>query len=430
MPTYQDVTNRIRALSDDLPNHWADDNHLLSYVNMAQGQLVSVLASQGCREGVRRASMLVPAGTSRIERWPTASNVPNEVLYSDAFALAAAPNGWVSVSGTPTVTSGVADPESGTGAKRWTFASGSNFDLYVAGVEIPQTLSFFGSGSLWLKTPDVNAPHNVRVTVGLADNSGPLAGTTEYRDCLLTDEWQRVFVPFSGKTLTAAPSGPLRRFLRVTVNEASPVIVDLFRAVVRPGYADTADVATGGHGAVLTTPPVLPGWLVVPDRILERKPGNPNNTWTLVRGPLQVRDAPGNARLVQWDWRSGGIDLGPATEDREMMIEGWGTLEDGQLGSNVIEEELPINGSLEALAAIAAGIIAQARGQMAQAAALGVMTEQGSFSGMAGGLTMNLVNTFNKAQQSEPIRRQPYFGVARYPGVAGNGVGGWPWNSV
>lgn len=430
MPTYQDVTNRIRALSDDLPNHWADDNTLLTYVNMAQGQLVGVMASQGCREGVRRAAMLVPAGTSRIERWPTRANTPNEFAYSEVFTLALPPLGWVSIWGTPAVSTGIADPEGGTDAKRWTFATDTDPDLYAAGTEVPQALSYFGSGSIWLRTPDATAPYNARVKVGLADDNGPLSGTTEYKDVLLTSEWQRVFVPFSGKSITTVISGPIRRFIEVKVTAPAPLIIDLFRAVIRPGYADTPDTATNGEGATIGREPILPEWLVIPDRLLERKPGNAANTWTLVRGPLQVRDASGNARIVQWDWRAGGIDIGPATEDRELMIEGWGALEDGQLGSNVIEEELPINGSLEVLATIAAGIIAQARGQHATAARLGVMTEQGNFSGMAGGLTANLINVFNKSQQSEPIRRQPYFGVARYPGVAGNGVGGWPWNSV
>lgn len=430
MPTYQNVTARVRALIDDLPNHYADDTVLLEYVNSAQGQLVSVLASQGVREGVLRTTMLVPAGTTRIDRWPAQATQPNELSFSDAFTLAAPPDGWVSVVGTPTVNTGISDPDGGTNAVTWSFASGSNFNLWTAGYEVSPALSYFGSVSVWINSGDADAPYNVRITAGIADDNGPISETLEHQDIAVTSEWQRVFVPFSQKVITSVVSGTLRRCLQIRIYATNPVSVGLYRAVVRPGYADTQDTATNGNAMSVGRSPILPPWLVVPDRLLERKPGTSDSSWTLVRGPLQVRDAPGQSRITQWDWRASGIDLGPAMTDRELMIEGWGSMPDNQLGTNVLEEELPITGSLEALVAITCGLVALARNQQTSAARFGVMTEQGNFSGMAGGLTANLVNVFNKMQQSEPIRRQPYFGVARYPGVAGNGVGGWPWNSV
>lgn len=430
MPTYQNVTARVRALIDDLPNHYADDTVLLEYVNSAQGQLVGVLASQGVREGVLKTSMLVPAGTTRIDRWPAQATVPNELAFSDAFTLAAVPNGWVSVVGTPSVSTGLSDPEGGSLGKSWSFASGSNYDLYTAGAEVAAAMVYFGAASLWIASGDSDAPYNVRILAGIADANGPIAETLEHKDIAVTSEWQRVFVPFSQKVITTVTSGALRRCLQIQITAAAPVSVKLYRAVIRPTYADTPDTATNGNAMTVGREPVLPSWLLVPDRLLDRKPGDGSSSWTLIRGPLQVRDAPGSARITQWDWRAGGIDLGPAMNDRELMIEGWGTLPEGQLGVGVIEEELPITGSLECLVAITCGLVALARNQQVSAARFGVMTEQGNFSGMAGGLVANLVNVFNKAQQSEPIRRQPYFGVARYPGVAGNGVGGWPWNSV
>lgn len=430
MPTYQNITARVRALIDDLPNHYADDSFLLTYANSAQGQLMSVLASQGVREGVLRTSMLVPAGTSRIERWPSQATLPNELQYSDDFAMTGVPSGWqTTTAGAATVSAGIADPDGGSLGKRWSLTLGPDFAFWAAGTDVAPALSYFGSASIWLKTDDATAPYNVRVLAGIAESGVPLAETLAYKDIVLTSEWQRVFVPFSGKTITTTPSLPLRRCIWIQFSAGTTASLDLYRAVIRPGYADTPDTATNGFGATVGRDPVLPAGIIIPDRLLERKPGNPTNAWTVLRGPMVIRDFPETDRLLQWDWRANGIDLGPARSDRELVIEYWGELPDGQLGANVLEDELPVAGSLEALAAITAGLVAQARGQHAAASRFGVMTEQGVFNGAAGGLTMNLINTFNKAQQSEPVRRQPYFGVARYPGVSGNMIGGWPWNT-
>lgn len=429
MPTYQDVTKRVRALIDDRPNHYADDNFLLDYVNAAQGQLVSLLVANSVREAVLRTTMLVPAGTSRIERWPAVRTLPNELPYSDLFAITAPPGGWHEETGAAAASSGLADPDGGTLAKRWSLTGGPAFDLWTFGTEVAPALSYFGSASVWLRTPDATYPYALRVLAGMADDNGPIAETMAYVDTVLTNEWSRVFVPFSGKTITAAPTGALRRCVQIQLTAGSTALIELYRAVVRPGYADTPDTQTAGFGTTVGRIPVLPAGILVPDRLLERQPGAASNAWTVLRGPTVIRDFPGTDRLLQWDWRAGGIDLGPARADRELMIEYWGELADNQLGTNVLEEELLISGSLEALACITAGLTAQARGQHDAAGRFGVMQADGSFSGAAGGLTLNLVNTMNKAQQSEPTRRQPYFGVARYPGVSGNMIGGWPYQS-
>lgn len=431
MPTYQDVTTRVRALVGDSPNHFADDSYLLPFVNMAQGQLVSHLMSQGVREAVLRSILLVPAGTSRIERWPAQATSPNEIASSDDFAFSAPPAGWASIVGTAVRTTGYADPVGGTDAIRWAIGSGSNFDFYVAGTEVAPALSYNGSGSLWVRTPDTDYPYALRVLTGIADNNGPIAETLAYVDTVLTNEWERVFVPFSSKTITTVVTGTLRRCLEFRITAAAPVAIELFRASLRPAPADSADVKTAGHGTTVGRDARLPEGLVQPDRLLERKPGGGSgNPWAVLRGPVVIRDAIRADRLLQWDWSNGGIDLSAATADRELMIEYWGELRDDSLGSNVVEEELPITGSKEALAAIAAGLLAASRDQPATAAGLGTLQKDGSFGGMAGGLVVNLVNTFQKAQQSEPMRRQPYFGVPRYPGVSGNMIGGWPWTST
>jgi len=430
MPTYQDVTKRVRALIDDLPNHYADDNFLLDYVNMAQGQLVSVLVANSVREAVFRSTMLVPAGTSRIERWPSVQTLPNEISDSDDFAIATPPAGWAVITGAASTAAGYSDPDGGTLAKHWSLTSGPAFDLWSAGTEVPPALSYFGSVSVWLRNPSVSAyPYTCRVLAGISDDTGPISETMAYTDVNLTSEWQRVFVPFNGKTITAAPTGALRRCIQLQIVGVATAAVELYRAVIRPGYVDTPDVATVGLGSTIGRIPILPARMIIPDRLLERRPGAASNAWTILRGPLVVRDFPGTDRLLQWDWRAGGIDLGPARADRELMIEYWGELEDNQLGTNVIEEELALSGSLEPLACVTAGMVAQARGQHDAAGRFGVMQADGSFSGAAGGLILNLVNTLNKAQQSEPVRRQPYFGVARYPGVSGNMIGSWPYNS-
>lgn len=431
MPTYQDVTTRVRALVGDSPNHFADDNYLLPFVNMAQGQLVSHLISQGVREAVLRTVMLVPSGTSRIERWPAQATLPNEILSSDEFSFAAPPpSGWASIVGTAVRTTGYSDPAGGTDAIRWAIASGSNFDFYTAGTEVAPALVYGGSASVWLRTPDLDYPYPVRVLSGIADNTGPLSETLAYVDIVLTGEWQRVFVPFQSMKITAAPTGTLRRCLEIQIQTVAPVTIELYRAVLRPSAADTADVKTVGNGTIAGREPILPAGLIQPDKLSERKPGGGSGSpWAVLRGPVVIRDTLHSERLIQWDWSNGGIDLAPATTDRELMIEYWGELPDDALGTNVLEEELPLTGSKEAVAAIAAGLLAKSRDQHVAAAGFGLIEKDGTFGGMAGGLVVNLVNTFQKAQQSEPVRRQPYFGVARYPGVSGNMIGGWPWNS-
>jgi hypothetical protein len=429
MPTYQDVTGRIRALIGDNPNHYADDNFLLTYVNMAQGQLVSELVASGIREAMFKASMLVPSSTSRIERWPSLPTLPNETAYSDAFSLAAAPSGWAVVSGTgPTVSSGIADPDGGTLAKRWSFAGTLPAVLYAGGYEVGPTLSFFGSASLWLKSADAVAPVGALLRVGMADDNGPISETMESLELAVTSEWQRVHLGFQSKNITATPVGALRRCAELTVRGTATVTVDLFRLVIRPTWADTDDVLTAGNASIAGRIPVLPRGILMPDRVLERRPAS-SEQWLVMRGPIPISQVLNAERLIAWDWRNGGIDLNPCLNDREIMVEYWGEMQDGQLGANVIEEELPITGSLEPLACIAAGLLSQGRDQHGAAERFGVMQRDGGFSGAAGGLVTNLVATFRKARQSEPIRRQPYFGYSRYPGVSGNVIGAFPWNT-
>lgn len=429
MPTYQDVTKRVRALIGDLPNHYADDNYLLTYINIAQGQLVSELTACGVREAMFRTSMLVPAGTSRIERWPALPTLPNELAWSDSFQMASAPNGWAtSVGSAPTVSTGLADPEGGTSARRWSFGSDATRTLYAAGEAVGPALSYFGGASVWIRTGDAVYPHRVLLRVGMADDNGPIAETMVSRELAVTNEWQRVFMGFQGAVITAAPTGSLRRCIELTFVGSSPIGFDLFRAVVRPTYADTEDVQTAGSPSIAGRVPVLPGGLLVIDKLMERAPGS-NAQWTLMRGPGVIADIRNSSRLMSWDWRNGGVDLNPCNADRELAMEYWGAMADGALGVNVLEEELPITGSLEALACIAAGVLSQSRDQHEAAGRFGVMKEEGGFTGAAGGLVMNLTTTFRKAQQSEPVRRQPYFGFSRYPGVSGNVIGAWPWQS-
>lgn len=431
MPTYQEVTGRVRAMIGDLPNHYADDNYLLTYVNIAQGQLVSELTASGVREAMFRTSMLVPAGTSRIERWPAGPTLPNEITYSDTFQIASIPSGWASIVGAaPTRSTGIADPDGGTGAVRWSFAADSTRTFYAAGAVVAPALSYFGSGSVWLKAAAgaTTFPYRLTLRVGIADSTGPISETMVSREIAVTNEWQRVFLGYQGATITAAPTGDLRRCLEITLVGDSPIAIDLYRAVIRPGYADTEDVQTTGTPSVAGRIPVLPGGLLVPDKLLERSPGA-NAQWTIMRGPSVIADIRNSSRLMSWDWRNGGIDLNPCSADRELAIEYWGAMQDSVLGVNVLEEELPITGSLEPLAAITAGLVSQSRDQHGAAERFGIMKEEGGFTGAAGGLVMNLTTTFRKAQQSEPVRRQPYFGFSRYPGVSGNVIGAWPWNS-
>ncbi len=429
MPTYRDVTARVRALIGDMPNHYADDNYLITYVNMAQGQLVSELTASGVREAMLRTSMLVPANTSRIDRWPAIPTLPNEIPFSDAFAIDDPRIGWATDgSASPTVSPGMSDPEGGVLAKRWTFSADDTRKLRTEGYTVAPALSYFGSASLWLRTPDAVSPVAATVYAGMADDTGLLAETAESRAVTLTDEWQRIFVSFQSKVITAAPAGDVRRCLEIRIDGAPTVEIELHRAVIRPTYADTEDVATAGNAAIAGRIPVLPGNLLVPDKLMERAAGS-GAQWLVMRGPAVLADIRAAERLQMWDWRAGGIDLNPCRNDRELMIEYWGGMQDGALGSNVLEEELPITGSVEPLAAITAGILSQSRDQHAAAERFGVMKEEGGFTGAAGGLIVNLVTTFRKAQQAEPIRRQPYFGFSRYPGVSGNVIGAYPWNS-
>lgn len=433
MPTYQDVTARVRALIGDLPNHYADDNYLIPYVNIAQGQLVSELTASGVREALLRTSMLVPAGTSRIDRWPAIPTLPNEIANSDTFTLGSTMyDGWWMITGPiPTVSTGMADPEGSNAARRWSFGLTSPdpiSTIFAAGYEVPPALSYFGAASVWIRTPDAVAPVAVTIRTGLSDDAGPIQETMTSLNVAATAEWQRVFLGYRDTTITAAPTGAIRRCIELSVTGATTITIELYRAVLRPTYADTEDVETTGNASVAGRIPVLPAGLLVPDKLMERTPGS-GAQWLLMRGPSVLADVRAAERLLSWDWRAGGIDLNPCRNDRELSIDYWGAMQDGSLGSNVLEEELPITGSCEPLAAIAAGLVSQSRDQHGAAERFGIMKEEGGFTGAAGGLIVNLVTTFRKAQQAEPIRRQPYFGFSRYPGVSGNVIGAWPWNS-
>jgi hypothetical protein len=266
---------------------------------------------------------------------------------------------------------------------------------------------------------------DVTLEVGFVDSATApsFASTGAYAEqsFKVGPEWQRLFVTYPDLYTPTATVWPA---MRIAVDAThGNVKLALFRAHLRPQRFDTTDqrtVNTFSDGEL-----VLPPNLAIPDKLMERRVGGSESEWTMMRGSSPLPTVAPVQRLYWWDWNENQLQFIGAAEDREVMLEYWGALGDIVLGSAMQETEVPIAGAEDAIAYLTAATVAFSNGQSALATAYGAVTPDG-ITGMAGRAIQNLINTKNKSQQSEPMRRQPAFGV-RYPAYVYLGWGTRPW---
>jgi hypothetical protein len=167
-------------------------------------------------------------------------------------------------------------------------------------------------------------------------------------------------------------------------------------------------VAVGGTSAVGTAN-VLPDDLILPDQLWEAKVNALNSDFFPMSGPNPIPRIPQSDTLGYWNWYGGLIHLLGSTVDRWVRADYWSFLPAVNPAGRI-----KVVASGNALISLASCYAARSRGQYQQADRLATFDSDGTIGGQAGWELDQIINQEIKAQQSEPVRRQPMFGRDRY----------------
>lgn len=160
---------------------------------------------------------------------------------------------------------------------------------------------------------------------------------------------------------------------------------------------------------------LLPDEFISADQLWEAKVGGLNEDYVPMSGPNELPRIQKSSTLQFWAQTDGHVNFIGCTTDRDVRMDYW-----SGLGAVDPAGRMLIVNSGNALAAIVAGLAAGARTQHEAANRLCQFREDGTIGGMAGFEIANIVNADIKAQQSEPVRRRPYFGRDRYTNLNTN----------
>lgn len=185
-----------------------------------------------------------------------------------------------------------------------------------------------------------------------------------------------------------------------------------------PAGTVTLDYAMNTPGLLPVGWPVqylLPNEYISGDQFWEAKVGGNNEDFIPMSGPNEIPRTQISSTLQFWNQVGGVVQLLGCTQDRDVRMDYW-----AGLGNVDPAGRMLIVNSGNALAALVAGYAAGARGQDALAARFCQFRDDGMIGGLAGFEIESIVTADIKAQQSEPVRRRPYFGRDRYTNLNTN----------
>lgn len=406
MATLQDIITTVPALLDDASTSVFTADFILPYVNTAQRKISNYLMSRSVKQAKFRqdSAMIVPAGTKRIGRYreDTAQAAPNLVAYSKDFTVGAGK--WsIGAYDAPTVTAAQTDPSGGTTAAKWAFAAASAHEMTVTSpVTIAAgTANQFCTVSIWIKTSG-GIPYTASVAAGFS-------GANETSQSInVTANWQKVVVTTGPITTPGIVAGSLHILF--------PVLAGLVAEVAFPTVTHTQEflgyTATAGQPLTATYPPILPANFVEPDELWEAKMGGTNQDFYRVVGPNPIPNQAQTTSLGYWDFYDGEIRLLGATEDRQVRIDYWGSLENFE-GPLVPAQAVIMQGFVNPISFMVSKLISTSRGQHEAAAEFGQLFDAE---------LEDIANIQQKAQQQNPVRRLSSRGASRYQGYF-RGVG-------
>jgi hypothetical protein len=180
--------------------------------------------------------------------------------------------------------------------------------------------------------------------------------------------------------------------------------------LVVPAATTILDYAVASGGTAGTgIANILPDDLVVPDQLWEGIVNAQNSDFFPMSGPNPIPRIPQSDTLGYWDWYDGRVHLLGSTVARWVRMAYWAFEAALNPGARI-----PVVCAGNALAALAASDIARSRGSYTLADSLATYQSDGTLGGKAGWECLQIINAQLKAQQSEPVRRQPMFGRDRY----------------
>ena len=159
------------------------------------------------------------------------------------------------------------------------------------------------------------------------------------------------------------------------------------------------------------SPVIFPTNFIQVDQLWEAKIGGVNSDYVPMSGPGEIPRIDQTDMLRYWDLYGGQLQLLGSTVDRLLRVDYWGDV--GALNPAGV---VPIIVSDNFLVALVCHQAALSKGnhQAAQTFAVFDQSLPYGLGGIAGYELANMVNEEIKTQQSEPMRRRPYFGKNRY----------------
>lgn len=379
-PLYTEITAAVRALLDDLAVTGGaiyTDQFLDPLVKHAQDTLVAQLSANSVQQLMFRTEIVVPAGTSFLSfsfdpNGVSTPTLPDNFLEADQLweatvggNLIANPNDfgftpWDN-NGTvnPTVTTGITDPFGGTSATTWTYGAAVAHKARLLTTSL-LNVDAYNTLRVWISTAPGFQITFVSPVPGVSDYVYvPQVGTT----------WKQVYVSFGPKTQ------PNPVYQQISLDFGTAIgSVSLYYAELGLGQTK-------------------------------------NEEFWPMSGPNEIPRIPSTERLKFWNWFGNRLWFLPATQDRLLRLDYWGDLATASYTSTT---PIMVVNARAALAALVAGIAARSRGQHEIADRLATFNRDGTIGGQAGVEINAIINREVKAQQSEPVRRRPYFGRDRY----------------
>lgn len=409
MATYADVTARIRALLDDVPNNWASDDFLVQQVNIAQGQLVTDFLNASVERLRFRAPLPIylPAGQTVLSTGPTATVRGSNLLdLTDDFTQGGAPTTGIwgpppLVFGPTVVTPGQVDPNNTSGATSLATALGSGYTTQRYGDHaLPlNATGQYVTAAVWMKAP-VPCTGSIVAGYGLSAQNFDASASKTFN---LTMDWERYSVTFG--PFTSPASGTRYPGIQISVAAAGGFdTIVVWHAKCELNQFDTGDVVTTGNPLDAVSFG-LPSNLIQPDQLWEAPTTGLEQEFRAVEGPIQIPNTMQTSFLRWYDWYGGNLVFLGATQDKLLRLDYYGSLENFPSPS-VGAQPILMAQATNALAFRAAANIYASRGQAESA---------DRFNNMADKESAVLINIEVKAQQGEPLRRNPYFGYPRYP---------------
>lgn len=388
-PLYTDVTSVVRAYLDDqgvAGGATYTDAFLQRYVESAQQTLVNALISQSVQRMQFRTEVpiRVPAGTTLLttpddpsaatglsaaallpanlvtpdQLWE-AKTSSSAIANNNSFTFGPPPFWSNDGTTTPTVSTSVTDPYGGTTASQWAYLGLPGGQRALLQTTAPLNVGDYNTVGIWLQLAGPGTTATVIVKSPFQD------GTDQ--TITISTSWQRFDIPF----------GPRTQQLPVSQR----IWLDFGGGALTVNLWD-AELATDQG----SNPDFIP-----------------------MTGPGPIPRIPQSDSLRYWDWYGGTIKLPGCTVDRLVRMTYWATL-----GPVDPTAKLLIVNSGNAIACLAASYAARAKGQYQAAAYFATFDPGGTISGQAGYEIGNIINADIKTQQSEPVRRLPYYGVDRY----------------